>query len=130
MFNTRTLSRLEQTIMDFVWSKPSVTAESVREGIDRPLKDSTVRTVLRRLEEKGFVQHEVDGRTYVYRATGARTHAAASAVRQIIDRFCGGSVEQLLLGLVDNEVLDSKQLQRLAAKIAERKAASGKRSVR
>ena len=128
MFNTRTLSHLEQTIMDFVWSKSSVTAESVREGIGRPLKDSTVRTLLRRLEDKGFLRHEVDGRTYVYRATGARAHAAAGAVRQIIDRFCGGSVEQLLVGLVDNEVLDSKQLQRLAAKIAERKTASGKRS--
>jgi len=112
--------------MDYVWSHDPATAEMVREGIPRPLKDSTIRTILRRLEEKGFVTHEVDGRTYVYRSTGAREHVAAGAVRQIIERFCGGSVEQLLVGMVDSEVLDSKQLQRLAAKIADRKKRDAK----
>ncbi len=115
------LSALEQQLMDSLWALGSATAESIRERLARPLKDSTVRTVLRRLEEKGFVSHEVEGRTYVYRATGARQQVAAKAVRQIIERFCGGSVEQLLVGLVDSEVVDSRQLQRLAAKIAERK---------
>ena len=41
-------------------------------------------------------------------------------MKNIIDRFCGGSVEELVLGMVENEVLDQKQLQRLARKIAER----------
>jgi predicted transcriptional regulator len=58
-----------------------------------------VRTVLRRLEEKGYLRHEVDGRTFVYHATQHRRGVAARAVQQIIDRFCGGSVEQLLVGM-------------------------------
>ena len=119
--------------MDYVWSHGSCTAEACREALAsaRPMKDSTIRTVLRRLEEKGYVTHAIDGRTFVYSASAARQNVAVRAVKNIIDRFCGGSAEELVLGMVDNAVLDSKQLERLARKIAERapteQAASGKR---
>ncbi|HYL99818.1 MAG TPA: BlaI/MecI/CopY family transcriptional regulator [Blastocatellia bacterium] len=121
--NTKGLGELEQLVMDYVWSKGKVTAEDCREGLAArwPMKDSTVRTILRRLEEKGFLAHEVDGRTYVYRPVDAKQNVAARVVKQVIDRFCGGSVEQLLVGMVDSEILDQKQLERLAHKIAQRK---------
>jgi predicted transcriptional regulator len=83
------------------------------------MKDSTIRTVLRRLEEKGYLTHETEGRTFIYRASDARQNVAVRAVKGIIDRFCGGSAEQLVLGMVDNAVLDRKQLERLARRIAE-----------
>jgi predicted transcriptional regulator len=86
------------------------------------MKDSTIRTVLRRLEEKGYLTHDVEGRTFIYKAVDRRQNVAARAVKNIIDRFCGGSAEELVLGMVDNEVLDQKQLERLARKIAERSA--------
>lgn len=86
------------------------------------MKESTVRTILRRLEGKGFVTHQVQGRTYIYRATDAPRNVAVRAVRNIIDRFCGGSAEDLVMGMVDNAVLDRDQLERLARKIAQRKA--------
>lgn len=107
--------------MEYVWNHQRVTAESCREALaaTRPMKDSTIRTVLRRLEEKGYVTHEVEGRTFVYQATSARQNFAVRAVKSIIDRFCGGSAEELVLGMVDNAVLDRKQLERLARKIAE-----------
>ena len=124
MKRPRNLGELEQWVMDHVWSRGPATAESCREALAarRPLKDSTVRTVLRRLEEKGFLTHQVEGRTYVYRATAPRRHVAARAVQGIIDRFCGGSVEQLLVGMVEDDVLDRSELRQLARKIAERKA--------
>ena len=81
------------------------------------MKESTIRTVLRRLEEKGYVAHETSGRTFIYRAAEARQNVAARAVKSIIDRFCGGSAEQLVIGMVDNEVLDRKVLERLTQKI-------------
>jgi predicted transcriptional regulator len=126
MFNIRSrkpLTPLEQFIMDFVWAHPDCTAETCREGLaaERPLKDSTIRTILRKLEEKSYVTHKVDGRTFIYRSLETRRNVAAQAAQQIVDRFCGGSVEELLVGLVDNQVLDPKQLQRLAEKIAARK---------
>jgi predicted transcriptional regulator len=109
--------------MDYVWTHPDCTAETCREGISpqRILKDSTIRTILRKLEEKGYVTHEVEGRTFVYRAVETKRNVAVRAAQQLIDRFCGGSVEELLVGLVDNQLLQPKQLQRLAAKIAARK---------
>jgi BlaI family transcriptional regulator, penicillinase repressor len=109
--------------MDYVWAHPNCTAEMCREGLasQRRLKDSTIRTILRKLEEKGYVTHEVDGRTFVYRAVDTKRNVAVQAAKQLIDRFCGGSVEELLVGLVDNQLLEPKQLQRLAEKIASRK---------
>ncbi len=116
---TATLSPLENRLMQLVWERGSSTAEQVRQALqpDRPLKESTVRTLLRRMEEKGFLNHRVQGRTYVYSPAVPPQKAAARAVRQIVDRFCGGSVEALLVGMVDDELLDSDELQRLADKL-------------
>jgi BlaI family penicillinase repressor len=127
MFNTkgsrRPLTRLEQFIMDYVWAHPRCTAETCREGVagQRALKDSTIRTILRNLEEKGYVSHEVEGRTFVYQAAETPRNIAVQAAQQLIERFCGGSVEDFLVGLVDNQVLEPKQLRRLAEKIASPK---------
>jgi predicted transcriptional regulator len=85
------------------------------------MKESTARTMLRRLEEKGYLRHEVEGRTYRYRPVDAKESVAAQAVRQIVERFCDGSVEQLLVGMVDNEVIASDELEQLAARIAQAK---------
>jgi BlaI family transcriptional regulator, penicillinase repressor len=114
---------LEQLLLDYVWAHPDCTAEMCREGLAsrRRLKDSTVRTILRKLEEKGYLTHTVEGRTFIYRASDTRRNVAVEAVHQLITRFCGGSVEELLVGLVDNQLLEPKQLQRLAEKIASRK---------
>ena len=117
------LGELEQAVMDTIWARGYATAEICREALAKrwPMKDSTVRTVLRRLEEKGYATHDLEGRTFVYRPTQQRRHVAARAVQGIIDRFCGGSVEQLLVGMVEKDVLGPKELRQLAQKIAERK---------
>ena len=119
----RNLGEVEQMVMNYVWSHSPCSAESCREALaaTQPMKYSTVRTVLSRLEQKGYVTHEVEGRTYIYSAIEARENVGVRAVKNIIDRFCGGSAERLLLGMVDNDVLDRKQLEQLARKIAERK---------
>ena len=124
MFNSRkSPTPLEQLVLDYVWTHPDCTAETCREGLsgERALKDSTIRTILRKLEEKEYVTHKVEGRTFIYRAAETKRNVAVQAAQQLIDRFCNGSVEELLVGLVDNQVLRPKQLQRLAAEIASRK---------
>jgi predicted transcriptional regulator len=129
MFNTRRkrhhqpLTVLEQFIMDYVWAHPNCTVETCREGLaaQRAMKDSTIRTILRKLEEKGYVTHTVEGRTFVYSATDTMRNVAVRAVQQLIDRFCGGSVDELVIRLVDNQVLEPKKLKQLADKIASRK---------
>jgi BlaI family transcriptional regulator, penicillinase repressor len=125
MFSSRKPpTALEQFLLDYIWAHPNSTAEMCREGLagKRKLKDSTIRTILKKLEEKGYVTHAVDGRTFVYRAMDTKRNVAVQAAQQLIERFCGGSVEELLVGFLDNQVLEPKQLQRLAEKIAARKA--------
>lgn len=85
------------------------------------MKESTIRTVLRRLEQKGYLEHSTSGRTFIYRAAEPRQNVAVRAVRSIIDRFCGGSAEQLVMGMVDNKIIDRKQFERIARKIAQEK---------
>jgi predicted transcriptional regulator len=115
------LGDLERDVMQLVWAQGPITAEVVREQLPRRLKESTVRTVLRRLEEKGYVAHTVDGRTYVYQATEARGRVAARAVQRIVDWFCNGSVDEVLVGMVDTAMLDRKRLRMLTDRMSQTK---------
>ena len=119
------LGDLERDVMQLVWAQGPITAEVVREQLPRRLKESTVRTVLRRLEEKGYVGHTVEGRTYVYQATEARGRVAARAVQRIVDWFCNGSVDEVLVGMVDTAMLDRKRLRMLTDRMSQTK--SGKK---
>jgi predicted transcriptional regulator len=119
----RPLSELEHLVMDVLWRRPRASAEDVRNALaDRhPMKESTGRTILKRLEEKGYVRREVEGRVFVYRGVQEPQQVAVKAVRGILERFCGGSVERLLLGMVNADVIGEQELERLAQKIARRK---------
>ncbi|HTW79694.1 MAG TPA: BlaI/MecI/CopY family transcriptional regulator [Terracidiphilus sp.] len=112
------LGELESNILSIVWHEGSATAEQVREALDRPLTDSTVRTMLRRLEEKGYISHSIENRAFVYRPAESRQRVAGRAVKRIVDWLCEGSVETLLVGMVDSKVLDQAELERLAKRIA------------
>jgi predicted transcriptional regulator len=120
------LGELERSILLIVWRLGAVTAEQVREQLGRPLKDSTIRTVLRRLEEKGYLAHSVESRTFLYRPAESPQRVAGRAVQRIVDWFCEGSVEALLVGMVDSQVLGRAELQRLAERIAIAKSAAPK----
>jgi BlaI family penicillinase repressor len=120
------LSPLENAVMRVLWERRQATAEDVRQSLaaDQELKDSTVRTILRRLEAKGYATHTLDGRTFVYAPQIERRSVAADAVRKIMDRFCNGSVENLLVGLVDDEVISPQKLKQLADRINRAEAKS------
>ncbi len=122
------LGELEREVMQRVWAEGPITAEHVREQLVRPLKESTVRTVLRRLEDKGYVVHTVQGRTYLFAAAEKRGAVAAKAVQKIMDWFCNGSLEEVLVGMADQQAIRPDQLQALSDKIAKAKASGGKPS--
>jgi BlaI family penicillinase repressor len=109
------LTDLENEVMRAVWDGGPASVEAVYDVVSRrrDLKETTVRTLLRRLEHKGYLQHESEGRAYLYRATEPSRSLAARAVRQIIDRFCQGSVEELVSGMVDAVVLTSDEIGKL-----------------
>ena len=122
------LGELEREVMQFVWAQGPVSAERVRENLFKPLKESTVRTVLKRLEEKGYVTHTVEGRTFLFAAAEKRGAVAAQAVRRIMDWFCNGSLEEVLVGMVDHGKIDPEQLQALTDKIAKARAKGSERT--
>jgi len=119
----RQLGDAAQAVMDCVWARGPISAEACREALRStwPMKESTMRTVLRRLEDKGYVTHAIEGRTYIYRAAEAPVTVATRAVKQIIDRLCGGSAEALVVGMVNDDVLSAADLERLARKVAQEK---------
>jgi predicted transcriptional regulator len=117
------LTDLENEVMRVVWDSGPCSVEAVYDVVSRhrDLKEATVRTLLRRLEQKGYLRHETEGRAYFYRATEPSRSLAARAVRQIIDRFCQGSVEELVSGMVEAKALSGHELRRLEAFARDRR---------
>ena len=117
------LTDLENEVMRAVWDSGRSTVEAVYRIVSkkRVLKETTVRTLLRRLEKKGYLAHECDGRAYVYRAVEPARSLAARAVRQIIDRFCQGSVEELVSGMVEARVLKKADIEQLERFVRSRR---------
>ena len=109
--------------MRVVWTSGPCSVEAVHQVVarTRDVKETTVRTLLRRLEQKGYLRHEIEGRAYIYHAVEASRSLAARAVRQIIDRLCHGSVEELVSGMVDAKVLTKSELKRLEEVVRSRR---------
>src|SRR5215813_13389663 len=115
----KSLGELEQQVMDFLWVHGPATGETIRNAVgkERPINDSTIRTVLRRLEAKQYVRHEMSGRQFLYSSAREPRKVAAEAVRSVLKNFCRGSLEELLTGLVDHRVVGSAALRRVAERI-------------
>ena len=109
------LAELENDVMQAVWKIEPCSVEAVHAIVSRKhsLKETSVRSILRRLEQKNYLAHESDGTAYIYRSTETSRSLAARAARQLIDRFCQGSVEELVSGMVDANVLSKEELKRL-----------------
>ena len=97
-----------------------MTAAEVRNRVPRKLQDATIRTVLRRLEEKGYVEHTVESGTFVYCPKETPDSAAADALKGILERFCGGSIERALQALVDAAMVEPRQLVAMAGRLKPR----------
>lgn len=111
------LGDLEHELLTILWTYGEMTAFAVRKHVSRKLKDPTIRTVLRRLEEKGYVTHSVVSGTFIYRATETAEAAAASAVQGIVEGYCAGSLERVLRGLIDAGFVDTTRLETLIGKL-------------
>ena len=111
------LSPLEQQIMAIVWKRGEVKADDVVGALKRPLANATVRTLLRRLEAKGYLRHSVEGRAFVYRPAVAETQAAARALRGIARAFFGGSASSLMAGMVEEGLVSAEEVRDLSRRL-------------
>jgi predicted transcriptional regulator len=127
---TASLTGREAQIMDVLWRKETATADEIRALLPGQPHDSTVRTLLRVMEQKGLVSHTIDQRTYIYRARVAQSRAQRKAVQGLIRQLFGGSVKNLVLQLLDDEEITAEELQRLMAEGQQDPQKSEKRGPR
>ncbi|NOT07250.1 MAG: BlaI/MecI/CopY family transcriptional regulator [Gemmatimonadales bacterium] len=119
------LSERELDVMAVLWARGSGTVTEVREALSDPLAYTTVLTVLRTLEEKGFVGHEEEGKAHRYRPLVARERAGKSALSRMVAKLFDGSPELLLTQLVSDQHLSPADLRRLRRILDERLRAGG-----
>ncbi len=109
-----TLTDAELRLMDVLWQKGRATVADVTEALPPPpLAYNTVLTTMRILEQKGYVDHEEEGRAYVYRPLVQRDDAAKSAVGQLVSRFFGNKSSALALRLIEEARPSDEELARL-----------------
>ena len=103
----------ELDVMSVLWDLDSATVVEVRERLADNLAYTTVLTVLRTLEQKGYVGHTGEGRAHRYRPLVKREAAGRSALRRLVDKVFDGSPEMLLTQLVSDKNLSDEELRRL-----------------
>jgi len=111
------LSRRERQIMDVIYRRGSASAAEVREALDDAPTTTTIRGLLRILEEKGHVRHERDGPRFVYRPAVTREAAAAHVLPHVVRTFFGGSPARAMAALLgrDDGTVSDAELDRLGA---------------
>jgi predicted transcriptional regulator len=116
----------ERQIVDLLYQQGAMTAAEVTDGLPGSLSGSAVRTMLKRLEDKGFVTREDDERGYVYSPAVSDQTARRSALSEVVRVFFNGSATSAasaLLGMSDT--IETKELDALEKMIAEARKAKG-----
>jgi predicted transcriptional regulator len=123
------LSPAQREIMEIVWERGEVTANEVRRVLSRTRKvaRNTVRTLLERMEDKGWLEHRAEGRTFLYTAARPRQDAVGQKVREIVDTVCGGSPETLVSALLDYRGLRPDELQRIRQLLDQAQVGKGQK---
>lgn len=120
----------ELDVMGVLWEIGSGTVTEVRDQLPAELAYTTVLTILRNLEEKGFVTHEVEGRAHRYSPRIERQAARRSAIGRVVDKLFHGSVEQLVVHLVRERNLTADDLRRIRRTLGDAESPRPARSQR
>jgi predicted transcriptional regulator len=123
------LSPAQREIMEIIWRRGEVTANEVRLVLSRTRKvaRNTVRTLLERMEDKGWLEHRAEGRTFLYTAARPRQDAVGQKVREIVETVCGGSPETLVSALLDYRGLRPDELKRIRLLLDQAQAGKGQK---
>ena len=114
------LTDREAEIMDRLWELGTATAEQIRTQLPDEPHDSTVRTMHRILEEKGFVSHRRDGRSFVYQPVIQRKKVQRKTLGNVIRQFFSGSPQDLVLRLLEDEQLTAADLRELMQRVSSK----------
>lgn len=103
----------EAELMEVLWDRGPSTVAEVREALSDDLAYTTVLTILRTLETKGFIEHTGEGRAHRYCAVVERDAARQSALRDLARKLFKGSASLLLTHLVSDEKLSATEVRRI-----------------
>jgi len=115
------LGRVQHEMMQVLWQRGRATARDITEELSRtrPIAHSTVQTLLRKLEAKGAVTHDVEDRTFVFRPLYQQAEVRETAARDLLTRVFNGSVYGLVSHLLQHEPISRDELQRLRQLVEE-----------
>jgi BlaI family transcriptional regulator, penicillinase repressor len=119
------LGERELDVMTVLWAKGSGTVTEVKEALGAPLAYTTVLTILRNLESKGYLRREDEGRAHRYFPRVKQKVAQRRALRRLIDTLFLGSPEALLTHLVDDHDLSASELRRIAKRLTDEGGSEG-----
>ena len=106
MTNLNKLSRRERQIMDVLYRLEEASAKEIQDALGDPLSDSSIRTFLRKLEEKGHIKHREAGPKFIYSPIVARNKASASALSNVVKTFFSDSPLMAVNSLLDMSMED------------------------
>ena len=130
MSNTKSpLSRAQREVMEVIWDKGEVGVLEVTEILNqiRPIARNTVRTLMERMQEKGWLTYRPQGRSYIYSALVPREESLGQRVTEMVDKACGGEPERLMMALLNYRGLSDEETHRIQKMLDEAKARQGKR---
>ena len=116
------LTKQQREIMEIVWSLGEVTVNEVRERLARELARNTVQTTMVRLEEKGWLKHREEGRSFIFSAKVPRTVSLGARVAQMVDQYFTGSSEEMVTALIEYRGLTSQEADRIRKMIEQSEA--------
>ena len=117
---SETLTEVELELMDVLWDKGQATVTDIVEALpEERLAYSSVLTMMRILEQKGYVTHEKEGRAFIYRPLVNRREAQQSVIGYLLRRFFDNSPEQLVVNLLEHEEVGPREVKRLKKLISD-----------
>jgi BlaI family transcriptional regulator, penicillinase repressor len=115
------MGKVQLQIMQVLWREGRATARQITEALSRekPIAHSTVQTLLRKLEAKGAVTHELQDRTFVFLPLYQQSEVTETATRDLLTRLFNGSVSGLVAHLLKHETISAAELARLRELVEE-----------
>ena len=119
---SKVLTEVELEFMEIVWEQGEVTARSMVDILypRRKPAESSIRWMLQNLENKGYLEHRLEGRTYVYRPVVAREEATRKMIQHLADRISGGSTDVLVTRIMELEKISEEELEEIKRRIEEK----------
>jgi BlaI family penicillinase repressor len=109
------LGKVQLQIMQVLWRHGRATARQITEALsqEQPIAHSTIQTLLRKLEAKGAITHEIEDRTFIFRPLYQQSEVTETATRDLLTRLFNGSVSGLVAHLLKHETISPAELARL-----------------